>query len=181
MSDRLASLLVVTGVVFTALRWALHCPHCVSPVLRGRNKLWADRTKLTAHQQREVIKPPRPGRANPRHRPQLQRQSPDDFEARGVMFEKPAKRDIDYALSMLMHEARRRVADEKNPDYLRKRIKVGALKSNRVVVTMADAADKIHAASMAQAKRALLDFVQRMERPATEITAWARPHLRELE
>jgi len=33
---------------------------------------------------------------------------------------------------------------------------------------------------MTQAKQILIDFVQRMERPATEITAWARPHLENL-
>jgi hypothetical protein len=32
MSDRLALLLLVTGVVWAALRWALHCHYCVSPV-----------------------------------------------------------------------------------------------------------------------------------------------------
>lgn len=85
-----------------------------------------------------------------------------------MMFEKPAKRDIDYALSKLMHEARRQVADEKNR-ITSEAIKVGALQSNRVVVAVADAADKVHAASMIQAKRVLLDFIQRMEKPATEI------------
>jgi hypothetical protein len=92
------------------------------------------------------------------------------------MFEQPAKRDIDYAMSMLMREARRRVADEKNR-IISEAAKAGALHSSRVVVAMADAADKIHAASMTEAKRALIDFVQHMGRPAKEITAWAQPHL----
>ncbi len=95
------------------------------------------------------------------------------------MFEQPAKKDIDYALSLLMHEARRQVLDEKNRT-TSEAIKHGALRSNRVIVIIADAADKIHTASMAQAKQILIDFVRRMERPATEITAWARPHLENL-
>ena len=95
------------------------------------------------------------------------------------MFEPPAKRDIDHALSMLMHEARRQVADENNR-ITSEAAKHGALRSNRVVVTVADAADKIHKASMAQAKQILLDFIHRMARPATEITGWARPHLENL-
>ena len=95
------------------------------------------------------------------------------------MFETPAKRDIDYALSMLMHEARRQVADEKDR-LTSEAIKHGAVQSNRVVVAIADAADKVHTACITQAKQILIDFVHRMERPATEITAWARPHLENL-
>ncbi|MGA8613828.1 MAG: hypothetical protein WB760_19570 [Xanthobacteraceae bacterium] len=95
------------------------------------------------------------------------------------MFEPPAKRDIDYALSMLMHEARRRVADEKNR-ITSEAIKAGALQSNRVVITVADAADKIHAAIINEAKQTLIGFIQHMRKPAKEITAWARPHLENL-
>jgi hypothetical protein len=32
MSDRLALLLLVTGIVWGALRWALHCHYCGSPL-----------------------------------------------------------------------------------------------------------------------------------------------------
>jgi predicted nucleotide-binding protein len=95
------------------------------------------------------------------------------------MFEQPAKNDIDTALSVLMHEARRQTLDEKNR-ITSEAIKHGALQSNRVIVAVVDAADKVHNASMTQAKQILIDFVQRMERPATEITAWARPHLENL-
>ena len=95
------------------------------------------------------------------------------------MFEQPAKRDIDYALSMLMHEARRRVADEKNR-VVSEAIKAGAFQSNRVVITVADAADKIHAASMIEAKQTLIGSAQRMGKPVKEITALARPHLENL-
>ena len=95
------------------------------------------------------------------------------------MFEKPAKRDIDYALSVLMHEARRRVLDEKNR-ITSEASKHGALQSNRVVVAVADAADKVHAESLIQAKQILIDFIQRIGQPAEEVTAWARPHLENL-
>jgi len=95
------------------------------------------------------------------------------------MFEQPAKRDIDYALSMLTHEARRRVADEKNR-IMSEATRAGALQGSRVVITVADAADKIHAASMNEAKQTLIGFAQRMGKPAKEITALARPHLENL-
>jgi hypothetical protein len=95
------------------------------------------------------------------------------------MFEQPAKRDIDYALSMLMHEARRRVADEKNR-IMSEAIRAGVLQGSRVVITVADAADKIHAASMNEAKQTLIGFAQRMGKPAKEISALARPHLENL-
>jgi nucleoside phosphorylase len=95
------------------------------------------------------------------------------------MFEPPAKKDIDYALSILMHDVRRQVADEKNRMTL-EAIKQGALNGSRFAIIIADAVDKIHATSLAQAKQILIDFVQRMDRPAPEITAWARPHLENL-
>ena len=95
------------------------------------------------------------------------------------MFEQPAKKDIDAALSILMHEARRQVQDAKNR-VTSDAIKSGALRSNRVIVVVADEADKTHKASIEQAKEILLDFIERMQRPATEITAWARPHLENL-
>jgi predicted nucleotide-binding protein len=95
------------------------------------------------------------------------------------MFEQPAKKDIDYALSMLMHEARRQVADKKN-EITSDAIKHGALRGNRVIITVADAADKVHLASIIQVKQILLDFIKRMDKSATEITAWARPHLQNL-
>ncbi len=95
------------------------------------------------------------------------------------MFEQPAKKDIDYALSMLMHEVKRQVADEKNR-VKSEAIKHGALQSNRVIVIIADAADKIHKASLDKAKPVLVDFIRRMQKPATGITAWARPHLENL-
>ena len=95
------------------------------------------------------------------------------------MFERPAKKDIDAALSILMHEARRQTLEAKNRIFS-EAAKAGALQSNRVIVIVADAADKIHAASLNQATQILRDFVERMETSATEITGWSRPHLENL-
>ena len=95
------------------------------------------------------------------------------------MFEQPAKKDVDYALSMLMHEARRQTIDEKNR-ITSEATKHGALKSSRVILAVAAEANKVHEASLIRAKQTLIDFVQRMDKPATEITAWARPHLENL-
>jgi hypothetical protein len=96
-----------------------------------------------------------------------------------VAFEEPAKRDIDYALSMLMHDARRRVADEKNK-ITSEAIKRGAFPGSRVIVTIADAADKIHKESLKQAKQTLLAFIQHMDKSPEEIIDWVRPHLENL-
>jgi hypothetical protein len=96
-----------------------------------------------------------------------------------LMFEQPAKRDIDAALSILMHETRRHVQDAKNR-ITSEAIKHGAFQSNRVIVAVADDADKAHKASIEQAKKILLDFIERMQLPARQITDWARPHLENL-
>lgn len=95
------------------------------------------------------------------------------------MFEQPAKKDIDAALSILMHEARRKTIDEKNR-ITSDAIKAGTLTGNRVIVTVADEADKAHKAAIDAARNILLDFVQRMQLPATQITEWARPQLENL-
>lgn len=96
-----------------------------------------------------------------------------------MIYETPTTQDIAYALSMLMHDARRQVEEEKN------RITGlltahGGLRSNRVIIMAADAVDKIHIAQIGEAKKILTDFVQRMGRPAREITALARSHLENL-
>jgi len=59
-------------------------------------------------------------------------------------------------------------------------IKAGALQSNRVVVAAIKAADDVHKEAMDQAHTILLDFIERMERPPTEIVGWARPLLENL-
>jgi hypothetical protein len=95
------------------------------------------------------------------------------------MFERPIKGDLDRSLSLLMHEARHKVLDECNR-IKADAIKVGALQSNRVIVTVGKAADTIHQQAMEQAKPILLDFIERMQLAPAEITAWARPHLENL-
>jgi hypothetical protein len=57
---------------------------------------------------------------------------------------------------------------------------VGALQSNRVVVAAVKAADDVHKGAMEQAHTVLLDFIERMERAPTEVVAWARPQLENL-
>ena len=96
------------------------------------------------------------------------------------MFEQPAKKDVDYALSMLMHEARRQTIDEKNRITSEATKACRRLCSSRVILAVAAEANKVHEASLIRAKQTLIDFVQRMDKPATEITAWARPHLENL-
>jgi hypothetical protein len=95
------------------------------------------------------------------------------------MFEQPARRDIDAALSLLMHEARRRTLDEKNR-ITSDAFKESALTGNRLIVAVADEADKAHKVSIDAAKAILIDFIERLRVPATEITRWARPHLENL-
>jgi len=48
------------------------------------------------------------------------------------------------------------------------------------VVTAVKAADDVHKEAMEQAHTILLDFIERMERAPTEVIAWARPHLENL-
>ena len=82
------------------------------------------------------------------------------------MFEQPAKRDIDAALSVLMHEARRRTQDQKNR-ITSDAIKSGVLSGNRLIFAVADEADKAHKASIDAAKLILMDFVERLRVHAT--------------
>ena len=95
------------------------------------------------------------------------------------MFERPEKKDVDYALSMLMHEARRQIAECKTK-IQSEATKHGLSQNSRALVMTFDAADKIHTASMIQAKQILVDFVPRIGRPASEIIAWVKPHLENL-
>ena len=95
------------------------------------------------------------------------------------MFERPQKNDLDTALSMLMHESRRKLMDEVNRIKV-DAIKAGSLQSNGVVVTAIGVADNVHKVAMEQAHTILLDFIERMERAPTEIVGWARPHLENL-
>jgi hypothetical protein len=95
------------------------------------------------------------------------------------MFERPTKNDLDRSLSLLMHEHRHKLMEVCN-QIKSDAIKAGALESNGVVVTAVKAADDLHKEAMTQATAILLDFIERMERPPTEISGWARPHLENL-
>ena len=95
------------------------------------------------------------------------------------MFEQPIKGDLDRSLSRLMHDARHKLI-EKCSKIKSDAIVAGVLGSERVIVTAAAAADAEHKDAMSQAAPILLDFIERMQRPAGEITGWARPHLENL-
>jgi nucleoside phosphorylase len=95
------------------------------------------------------------------------------------MFEEPAKKDIDAALSLLMHEARRFTLDQKNL-ITSNAIKAGALGGNRLILSIANEADKAHSASIDSAKKILVDFIVKLQIPAIQVITWARPHLENL-
>src|SRR5262245_21150284 len=94
-------------------------------------------------------------------------------------FERPIKGDLDRSLSLLMHDAHHKAMDECNR-IKSDAAKAGALQSNRVIVTVAKAADALHQDAMKQATPILFNFIERMQRPPAEITGWARPHLENL-
>jgi len=95
------------------------------------------------------------------------------------MFERPTKGDIDRALSTLMHEARDRLAARRN-QAMAEATKAGALQDTRLIIVVAEAAEKSHIEVMQQATSTLREFVQRMDIAPSQITEWARPHLENL-
>jgi hypothetical protein len=95
------------------------------------------------------------------------------------MFEQPTKNDIDRALSTLMHEARHRLAERRN-EAMAEATKAGALQNSRLIIVVAEAAEKIHVEAMQQATSMLREFMQRMDIAPAQITEWARPHLENL-
>lgn len=58
--------------------------------------------------------------------------------------------------------------------------KAGALQSTRLIIVVAEAAEKIHVEVMQQVTSMLREFVQRMDIAPSQITEWARPHLENL-
>ena len=58
--------------------------------------------------------------------------------------------------------------------------KAGALQNSRLIIVVAEAAEKIHIEAMQQATSMLREFVQRMDIAPSQITEWARPHLENL-
>ena len=97
----------------------------------------------------------------------------------GSIFEPPVKGDLDRGLSLLMHEHRHKLMDQINK-IKAEAIKAGSLRSNRLIVTCAKAADVLHQEAMHQASAMLFDFIERMRLPPAEVIAWARPHLENL-
>ena len=95
------------------------------------------------------------------------------------MFERPTKADIDRALSTLMHEARHRLTTRCN-EAMGEAAKAGALQNSRLIVVVAEAAEKIHIDAMQQATPMLREFVQRMDIAPAQIVEWAGPHLENL-
>lgn len=95
------------------------------------------------------------------------------------MFEQPTKGDIDRALSTLMHESRDRLATRHN-EIRAEATKAGALQNSRLIIVVAEAAEKIHVEAIQQATSVLREFVQRMDVAPAKITEWARPHLENL-
>jgi hypothetical protein len=71
-----------------------------------------------------------------------------------VTFEKSIKGDLDRALSLLMHDARKALALEAN-HIKSEAIKAGALNGTRVIVTIAEAAEAQHKEAMNQATSTL--------------------------
>jgi hypothetical protein len=92
------------------------------------------------------------------------------------MFERPAKGDIDRARSTPMHAAPRRLLERRN-ELTAEATKAGALQSTRLIIIVAEAAEKIHIEIMQQATVMLRDFTQRIVVGPTQVTEWARPHL----
>src|SRR5436190_4231436 len=95
------------------------------------------------------------------------------------MFRQPTKDDAERALLHLVHEAgqcltarRKEIMDEAR--------KAGALQSTRLIIAVAEAADRTHVDGMQQAASVLRDFVQRMNIPSSQIVEWARPRLESL-
>jgi len=106
------------------------------------------------------------------------RANPIGVEANAI-FERPQKGDIDRALSTLMHESRHKLMEEQ-ARIVSEAAARGALQGNRVIVFIADVADKIHDATMKEAAQMLRDFVERIGSDPKLITGWARPHLENL-
>jgi predicted nucleotide-binding protein len=95
------------------------------------------------------------------------------------MFDRPTKGDIDRALSTLMHGARHQLAARRN-EAMAEATKAGALQNSRLIVVVAEAAEKIHVEAMQQTMSVLREFVQRMDVAPSQITGWAHPHLENL-
>jgi hypothetical protein len=95
------------------------------------------------------------------------------------MFRQPTKDDAERALLALVHEAGQRLTARRK-EIMDEATKTGALQSTRLIIAVAEAAERTHVDVMQQAASALRDFVQRMNFPPSQIVEWARPHLESL-
>ena len=92
-------------------------------------------------------------------------------------FKQPVKGDLDQALSLLMHEARQKMAAEAG------RIKVemaanGLVESTAAISKGIGMADLIHKDLMKRAGKTLIEFAEQMQgTPLEDFVGWARPHL----
>ena len=66
------------------------------------------------------------------------------------MFERPTKCDIDRALSMLMHEARHKLAARRN-EAMGNATKAGAVQNSRLIIVVAEAAERFYIDVMQEA------------------------------
>ena len=88
------------------------------------------------------------------------------------MLKQPIKGDLDRALSLLMHESRHKLLDERNSIKSHAAM-AGALRSNRIIISAAKTTDTLHQEAMKQAAAMLLDFIERMQPEPAEIIEWA--------
>jgi len=95
------------------------------------------------------------------------------------MFRQPTKDDAEPALLALVHEARQRVTARRK-EIMDEATKAGALQSTRLIIAVAEAAERTHVDMMQQVASVLRDFVPRINIPPSQIVEWARPHLENL-
>jgi len=95
------------------------------------------------------------------------------------MFRQPTKDDIERALLTLVHEAGQRLTARRK-EIMDEATKAGALQSTRLIIAVAEAAERTHLDVMQQVASVLRDFVQRMNITPSQIVEWARPHLESL-
>ena len=99
-----------------------------------------------------------------------------DFSCVPPMTDRPTKDDFDRTLSTLATRALNQLQVERN-QIKGQAAAIGALHGNRLIIAIADAADKIHVSTMAQVTTTLHEFTQRMELSPIQISSWARPGL----
>ncbi len=95
------------------------------------------------------------------------------------MYEQPTKGDLDRNLSTIFHSAHQKARAERGrltSEFAAR----GMATSTSLIGAMIGVLDTIHKDAIGQAMPLLRDFAERMQIPAIEITALARPHLENL-